>query len=272
MTRTQIAIITLYCSLVAGTGGTSPAVAQTRFLDRIAGQQVPAHIAEIEVISGMFDSFTISSWDPETDRLEFFYGDRKNTIHHMVFQEGEFTRLWRSPPLGGTIQDVSIADIDGDGDEELVTYTAKNEAQIWDYVERYKIRWESKRETKFTTIQSLVVANVDSDPAMELVFCADNRIWYIDGAGLIVEREGRDPINAARMLVGNVDGDPDAELITSDGFVIGTRSLNIEWTAPEPFGDPMYLYDFDKDGALELIGQQFGAIKAWNIRQRREIW
>jgi hypothetical protein len=34
----------------------------------------------------------------------------------------------------------------------------------------------------------------------------------------------------------------------------------------------MYLYDFDNDGALELIGQQFGAIKAWNIRQRREIW
>ena len=42
--------------------------------------------------------------------------------------------------------------------------------------------------------------------------------------------------------------------------------------ATEPFGDPMYLYDFDADGALEVIGQQFGAIKAWNIRQRREIW
>ena len=55
------------------------------------------------------------------------------------------------------------------------------------------------------------------------------------------------------------------------GFVISTRSLNIEWST-EPFGDPMYLYDFDADGALEVIGQQFGAIKAWNVRQRREIW
>jgi WD40 repeat protein len=237
-----------------------------------AEEQIPAHIAEMEVIGGMFDSFTISSWDPDTDRLEFFYGDRKNTIHHMVFQDGEFTRLWRSPPLGGTIQNIEIADLDNNGQQELVTYTAKNEAQIWDYEERYKIRWESRREANFTTIQSMTVADVDSDPAMEIIFCADNRIWYFDGASLIVEREGRDEVNAARILVGNVDGDPDDELITSDGFVIGTRSLNIEWAAPEPFGDPMYLYDFDGDGAFELIGQQFGAIKAWNIRERREIW
>lgn len=263
MTRIRIAILTTIAVAAFGAGGVAPGVAQ---------DQIPAHIAEMEVIGGMFDSFTISSWDPDTDRLEFFYGDRKNTLHHMVFQKGEFKRLWRSPPLGGTIQTIEIADLDANGDQELVTYTAKNEAQIWDYEVRYKIRWESQREANFTTIQSLTVADVDSDPAMELIFCADNKIWYIDGAALIVEREGRDEVNAARILVGNVDGDPDDELITSDGFIIGTRSLNIEWAAPEPFGDPMYLYDFDGDGAFELIGQQFGAIKAWNIRERREIW
>jgi len=262
MIRTQIAALALSASLVAA----APP-------QRVSGDgAIPAHIAEMEVISGMFDSFTISSWDPETDRLEFFYGDRKNTIHRVVFQDGQFNRLWRSPPLGGTIQTVLIEDIDQNGEDELITYTAKSEAQIWDYEERYKIRWESQRETKFSTIQSLAVANVDSDPALELIFCADNRIWYIDGAALIVEREGRDVVNAARILIGNVDGDRDDELITSDGFIIGTRSLNIEWAAPEPFGDPMYLYDFDGDGALEVIGQQFGAIKAWNIRERREIW
>ena len=147
--------------LSLGAGGGAPAGAE---------DQIPAHIAEMEVIGGMFDSFTLSSWDPETDRLEFFYGDRKNTIHHMVFQNGEFTRLWRSPPLGGTIQTIEIADLDANGERELITYTAKNEAQIWDYEERYKIRWESRREANFTTIQSLAVADIDSDRAMELIF------------------------------------------------------------------------------------------------------
>ena len=178
MTRIQIATLTMISIVAVAIGGISSVSAEG---------QIPAHIAEMEVIGGMFDSFTISSWDPDTDRLEFFYGDRKNTIHHMVFQDGEFTRLWRSPPLGGTIQNIEIADLDNNGQQELVTYTAKNEAQIWDYEERYKIRWESRREANFTTIQSMTVADVDSDPAMEIIFCADNRIWYFDGASLIVE-------------------------------------------------------------------------------------
>jgi hypothetical protein len=250
-------------AVVFGLAGAGPAVAEG---------EIPAHITEMLIIEGMFDTMTVSSWDPETDRLEFFYGDRKNTIHHMIFQDGEFERAWRSPPLGGTIQNIEIGDLDGDGTEELVTYTAKNEAQIWQYEKGYKIRWESRRETAFKTIQSMTVANVDSDDALEIIFCAENRIVYIDGANLIVEREGRDEINASRILIGNVDGDPQDELITSDGFVIDPRSLQVEWTAPEPFGYPIYLYDFDGDGAMELIGQQFGAIKAWNIRQRREIW
>lgn len=64
---------------------------------------------------------------------------------------------------------------------------------------------------------------------------------------------GRDEIHPVRILVGNVDGDPEDELITSDGHVINLRTLYIEWST-EPFGE------------------QLGAINSWEMLRRREIW
>jgi hypothetical protein len=78
-------------------------------------------------------------------------------------------------------------------------------------------------------------------------------------------------VEPAEMLVADVDGDLTDEIILNDGYVIDTNTLNIEW-ATEAFGYPMALFDLDNDGVLEVVGEVGGALKFWDIEDRREIW
>ena len=117
----------------------------------------------------------------------------------------------------------------------------------------------------------MVIADVDRDPQLELVVCADNKIQYIDGVDYVIEKVGRDFVNPSMMLVADVDNDLETEIVTNDGYVIDTNTLNIEW-ANDGFGYPISLFDIDNDGVPEVIGETQGAITIWDIEERREIW
>jgi hypothetical protein len=237
-----------------------------------AEDEIPAHVLEIAVLEGMFRSMKISEWDKEEDRLVFFYGHRLNDLRQIELKKGTFRRLWKSQPLGATIREIFVEDLDRDGVDEVIDYTAAGEITVWQKTEQegYTIRWESVAE-RFESVQAMAVANADRDSALELILCADHHIVIYDGVEFAFEKAGRDEFNPTRLLVGNVDADADEELVTSDGSVINITTLGIEWST-EPFADPICLYDLDDDGAMELIGEQAGAINVWSLRDRREIW
>jgi hypothetical protein len=246
----------------------------------LAGAIAPAHaqyedpelaalIAEIDALSARFPAFTPFPWTEEEGQTAFLYGDTKGIIHHIVSDEGRLHEQWKSFPLEGTVREIFAEDLDGDGRYEIVAHTTGLRVYVWE-TEKYELLWESVEEN-FEAIHAMVIADVDRDPAQEIVLCANNKIAYYDGIEFFREKEGRDFIEPTVMLIADVDNDTTDEIVTNDGYVIDTNSLSIEW-ATDGFGYPMSLFDIDDDGVPEVVGEMGGAVQFWDVEDQREIW
>ena len=257
------AVTSLVAAALLVGGATPAAFAQYR------DEELLALEAEIDALSAVFQAFAPFPWMEEEDETAFLYGDTKGIVHHVVYEGGRLRDKWKSFPLEGAVKAVFGADLDGDGKHEIVAYTTGARIYAWE-TEKYELLWESVEE-RFEKIQAMVIEDVDRDQALEMVVCADNKIAYYDGVEFFREREGRDFVDPSYMLIADVDGDLTLEIITNDGYVIDTNSLNIEW-ATDGFGYPISLFDLDNDGVLELVGQTGGSLTFWDIEDRREIW
>jgi hypothetical protein len=171
--------------------------------------------------------------------------------------------------LDGVVKEVYAQDLNRDGSPEIIAYSAKARIYVWD-TKTFRVLWESVQEN-FKSIQAMTIADVDRDAQLELVICANNKLVYIDGVEFFREKEGRDPLDPSVLLVADVDGDLTNEIVSNDGYVFDTTTLNIEW-ATETFGYPLTLFDIDNDGIFEVLGETLGSIVIWSIQDRRQIW
>lgn len=225
---------------------------------------------EITALDAMFPAFTATTWiEKEIPLRAFVYGDSKGIVHLLIDDAGKLREKWRSFPLEGAAREVFAADLDRDGQIEIVAYTTKARVYVWE-TDSFKVIWESVSE-KFTTIQSALVADIDQDNPLEIILCADNKLVIYDGEAFSRDKEGRDTIDPAVMLLADVDGDLSDEIVTNDGYVIDATSLSIEW-ATDGFGFPMTLFDIDNDGVFEIVGEAGSSLRIWDAEDRREIW
>ena len=117
----------------------------------------------------------------------------------------------------------------------------------------------------------MYVYTVDDDVQDELLFCADGRLIVYDGRDQFEEwRSDQDNLRATDILVGDVDGDGDEEIVLNDGFVFDARYRDLEWQSSQPFGARMAMLDVDGDGILEVVGE-FGDrfLRIFDIDLRR---
>ncbi len=226
---------------------------------------------ELDGLTAIFPAFA-QSYELEDDQdASFLYGDRKGIVHHYVSEGGRLREIWKSFPLEGAIKELWAQDLGGDGRPEIVVLTNSSRIYVFE-TDKYELLWESiEISERISTVQAMLVADADNDPQLELVVCADNKIRYIDGADFYIEKEGRDFLEPGMMLIADVDNDLEAEIITNDGYVIDTNTLNIEW-ANDGFGYPISLFDLDNDGVLEVVGESQGSVAFWDVEDRREIW
>ena len=234
-----------------------------------AQDEVDDLLFEIDVLSAVFNTFTAFPWTEKEDQASFLVGDTKNTVRQYLYEGGRLREKWKSFPLEGAAKEIFAKDLDGDGRLEIITYTTGARIYVWE-TEKYSLLWESIEE-RFESISAMAIADVDRDPAQELIICADNLIFYYDGVEFFREKLGRDFVDPRRMLVADVDGDLTDEIVTNDGYVLDTNTLSIEY-ATDGFGYPMNLFDIDNDGILEVVGEKGGVIQFWDIKDRREIW
>ena len=189
-----------------------------------------------------------------------------------VFEESAdaFEEVWTSEEFEGAISGLEIVDINADDLEEIVVFTDRGRLHYLD-VRTYKSLWNNP-PNEYQRITALTIDDVDEDPQLEIIFCADGRLIIYDGSNQFEEwRSDQTEIKATDIVVQDVDGDDEKEIVLNDGYVFDARFHDLEWHSPESFGERMGLLDIDNDGITEVIGEFRGRfIRIFDIDLRRE--
>jgi hypothetical protein len=128
---------------------------------------------------------------------------------------------FRAATFGTSIGEAGLhaVDLDGDGKLEIVAAAAGGAAHFWYVLARrgsgYRQSWVSRPFAD--TIESLTVANLDADPAPEVLVGTGNRILVYDGATRELQWAITTSASAVRSLqVADVDSDAVAEAVFCD--------------------------------------------------------
>ena len=177
-----------------------------------------------------------------------------------VVQEsgGEYAQSWSSLPSDDSIHSLATADLDGDGDDEVVLGEGSS-LRIFDDldpVETQTILTVAQR------VENLAVADVDADGQQEAVFHSQDVLYVYDlvSGALDYQRAG---VAGHDLAIGNVDADADLEIVTTrhdGGEVLSGPNGLTEWTWPGGFGNHVATGDLDGDGLDEIA---FG--DSWNV-------
>jgi hypothetical protein len=127
----------------------------------------------------------------------------------------------------------------------------------------------------------MAVANIDDDPQMELVFCAERaedvagyrsrattadeaerqrevelaRLHFFDCKNEFVEWESETGLHGRNIAIGDLDDDGNLEVVLNSGFVVDAVFRTVEWRHSAGFGDKIGFADIDGDGIPELVGE-----------------
>ncbi|MEA2274419.1 MAG: hypothetical protein QOI98_3127, partial [Solirubrobacteraceae bacterium] len=197
------------------------------------------------------------------------------------------TVKWHSADLDNDFGGV-VADVDGDGKLELVMKTTSTEGgnsggivQIFDLQTR-ALKSSIAPPTGYSSrrIQRIAVAQMDADPALEIVVLAlnsyDPYLYVFDGVTGVLEYQSpytsysSAGFSMNALWVGNVDGDATNEIVvgTTDQKVevLNGASSFIQWSSVALDG---YIYDLavadvDHDGTLEVVAATSGGFWVFN--------
>jgi len=179
-----------------------------------------------------------------------------------------YVREWKSFHLGSMVKGLFCSDLANDGEPNLVVFTVD---RVFVFGGRSRaLIWESV-ESDFTDIRCMTIGEFDGiDPQKELLIMAGGSLLIYDGVRFNREWEGTDPYGASEMVVGDVDGDGEEEVVMNSGFIFGALTHAVEWQT-ENFGTRLGLIDLDGDGILEVIGESTGGkLNVYDIDKRQE--
>jgi hypothetical protein len=209
------------------------------------------------------------------------YGDRLGLIHVVRFNEGRFQEEWVSPTLKGPIAEVFLEDVNADGNLEILAYTELGEIIMFSAQEYTEI-WRST-DDEFDTISAMVLADVDDDPQMEMIFTAESvadvagyrrtsrggspedaerareeeisRLYVYDSLFTFREWSTEQGVTGTSIVVADLDDDGILEIALNSGFIVDASFQRVEWRWPDGFGERIGFADLDGDGIPELIGE-----------------
>jgi hypothetical protein len=171
---------------------------------------------------------------------------------------------WRRGTFGTGIgvAGLEVADIDRDGSSEIVASASPGgfgQNRFW-YVLRktplgYEQSWVSTLEPY--TVTDLIVAQVDGDPALEVLVATGSRIRIYDGATKALEREIQTTASEVRGLtLADLDGDGSSEIAFCDAnalFIYDLASGLEESRLAGYGGRDLAVGNVDADAGLEIV-------------------
>lgn len=220
---------------------------------------------------GTFDEFDcVRSLPTDKDHpARLALGDSNGLLHVYEARENGFAEVWVSGYLEGAIAGIEVIDVNEDGTAEIVVFTDRGRIHFLDG-QGYTSLWSSV-PGEYERLTAQTAANLDDDPQPELILCAGGRLVIFDAKDQFEEwRSEQTSFTATDILVADVDGDDQEEIVLSDGYVFDARFHALEWQSPEAFGERLSALDLDDDGILELIGEFNGRfLKVFDVDLRR---
>jgi hypothetical protein len=199
------------------------------------------------------------------------YADTYGKLHLLKATPKGLKLEWELTNLGVKIRRFFVRDLDADGVPEIIVATVDGRILVYS-MGTYQNVWENL-EDSFSSIQAIDVANIDSDPQLELIYIADLRLYIVDGVTKSKQWVSQQRFDAAEIIVGNVDKDPQEEIILNSGTIIDSRFFNVELAWDRPFGDRIMLFDMNNDGIPEIIGEFADySLRIYDVYARREVW
>lgn len=214
--------------------------------------------------------------DDQYNLVGMVYGEELGFVRILTADNnGNFTETWKSPPLNSQVMGVFVDNLDNTGEAEIVAYTAEGNIFIFGY-DTHEQKYKTPDGT-YQGILCMLVANVDADPAKELLFITKaGKMVQFDPATKFEEWTSTETYTSTDMVLGNVDNDRETELVLNTGEVMNLRYKSVEWKMEGKLVSPnsrLFLMDVDSDGILELIIRyDQNTTRIIDVDQRREKW
>ncbi|WP_168205902.1 FG-GAP-like repeat-containing protein [Geobacter sp. FeAm09] len=166
---------------------------------------------------------------------------------------GGYDQVWRSPLYGVTIVRILLADMNGDGKDDVVVALADGTVSIYDGPTLKELRTLHI----MTSLSDIAVADLDGDGIREIVASDGLKVSVYDsqtGAAKWSVASG----GGTSIAVGNVDAAAAPEIVTTTyggkGYVLDGQTGAVKWSYANSFGSKVRLADLDGDGMQEIVG------------------
>lgn len=199
------------------------------------------------------------------------YADTYGRLHLLRATEKGWKLEWEVTNLGAKIRRFFFRDLDVNGTPELIIATVSGRILVYS-MDTYQTIWENL-EDRFSAITAVEIANVDSDPQLEFVYIADNRLSIVDGLSKSRQWVSQRDFPASEIVIANLDKDPQMEIVLNSGVIYDSKFLNIEVEWEKPFGERILVFDMNNDGYPEIVGEFSDySLRVFDVYARREVW
>jgi hypothetical protein len=196
------------------------------------------------------------------------YATHNGTLMLVESRDGKFVEIQKRYILESPVVRMLAADLNGDGQDEIVCYTQSARLFVLRGTDLQDI-WVSP-PGRFKNINALTVGDVDADGQPEIVLVADGLLRIYSAMQDVLEWQNTDPYNDTEIAIGDVDGDGKLEIVLNSGKVLDAVFREIEWTYTPGFGTQMELYDIDGDGKPEILGVgSDGLLRIFDVDEHR---
>jgi hypothetical protein len=235
-----------------------------------AGRQDAIKTQDIERVAGRFYMMQTTG-TPGTPSYRVLYSDQAGHLHVEKIEDGSLVSDWESTTLGSRATSLFVTDLYGDGKQKIVVSTVAGRILIYDLA-TYQLDWENL-QLRYNRIDFMAPAQLDNDAQQEVVILADDRLYIFDGYNRNIQWSSTVTMPATFMAIGNVDDDPQPEIVLNSGKIVDGRFYNIQFQTDKVFGDRIELLDVTGDGYPDVVGEfPDRSIRVFDVVRAREVW